>query len=156
MEDVLSIVHLLAAAVWVGGTVALVFAGVPAIRTLEGEPRARAMRALGRKWRPWGWGSMGVLVLSGIWLADEHGALSRTALTDTDFGRVLLVKAVLVVILIGGALLHDFVLGPRVARELRATGASPTRPRLVVLGWTNFTLTIAVPILGGVLVSLLE
>jgi uncharacterized membrane protein len=156
VEDVLSIVHLLAATVWVGGTVALVFAGVPAIRTLEGEPRARAMRALGRKWRPWGWGSMGVLVLSGIWLADEHGALNRTALTDTDFGRVLLVKAILVAILIGGAALHDFVLGPKVARELRATGASPTRPRLVVLGWTNFALTITVPILGGVLVSLLE
>src|SRR5215203_5129891 len=36
MADVLRIVHLLAAAVWLGGTVALVFAGVPAIRTLQG------------------------------------------------------------------------------------------------------------------------
>ena len=46
MEEVVVIVHLLAAMVWVGGSVALVFAGVPAIRTLEGEPRGRAMRAL--------------------------------------------------------------------------------------------------------------
>ena len=35
------IVHLLAACVWVGGSIALVVAGVPAIRTLEGEPRGR-------------------------------------------------------------------------------------------------------------------
>ena len=47
MHDVLRIVHLLAAAVWLGGTVALVFAGVPAIRTLEGAERGRAMRELG-------------------------------------------------------------------------------------------------------------
>ena len=47
MEGILVVVHLLAAAVWVGGSTALVFVGVPAIRTLEGEPRGRAMRELG-------------------------------------------------------------------------------------------------------------
>lgn len=156
MVEIVRIVHLLAAAVWVGGTVVLVFAGVPAIRTLEGEPRARAMRALGRRWRPLGWGSMGVLVLSGLFLADEHGALSSETLIETDFGRVVLVKAFLVAVLIGGAVLHDFVLGPRVQRELRAAGRSATRPRLVAVGWTNFALTVAVPVLGGVLVSMLQ
>jgi putative copper export protein len=156
MHDVLRIVHLLAAAVWLGGTVALVFAGVPAIRTLEGAERGRAMRELGRRWRPWGWGSMGVLVLSGLWLADEHGALGGGALVHTDFGRVVLVKAVLVAVLIGGALLHDFVLGPRLAGEIRAGLPQRTRPRLVLVGWTNFALTVAVPVLGGVLVSMLE
>jgi putative copper export protein len=114
------------------------------------------MRALGRRWRPLGWGSMGVLVLSGLVLADEHGALSSTALFETGFGRVVLAKAILVAVLIGGALLHDFVLGPRVQRELRAEGRSPTRPRLVAVGWTNFALTVAVPVLGGVLVSMLQ
>ena len=100
METTLRILHLLAASVWLGGTVALVFAGVPAIRTLEGEERGRAMRELGRRWRPWGWGSMGVLVLSGLWLADRHGALNREALLHTDFGRVVLVKSLLVAVLI--------------------------------------------------------
>jgi len=156
MEATLQIVHLLAAAVWLGGTVALVFAGVPAIRTLQGEERGRAMRELGRRWRPWGWGSMAVLVLSGLWLADENGALNRTALLHTDFGRVVLVKSLLVAILIAGALLHDFVLGPRLAREIRAGQPQRTRPRLVAVGWTNFALTVAVPVLGGVLVSMLE
>ena len=140
MEATVRIVHLLAAGVWLRGTVALVFAGVPAIRTLQGEERGRAMRELGRRWRPWAWGSMAALVLSGLWLADEHGALNRTALLHTDFGRVVLVKSLLVAVLIAGALLHDFVLGPR----------------LVAVGWTNFALTVAVPVLGGVLVSMLE
>ena len=156
MEATVRIVHLLAAGVWLGGTVALVFAGVPAIRTLQGEERGRAMRELGRRWRPWAWGSMAALVLSGLWLADEHGALNRTALLHTDFGRVVLVKSLLVAVLIAGALLHDFVLGPRLAREIRAGQPQRTRPRLVAVGWTNFALTVAVPVLGGVLVSMQE
>ena len=55
----LRILHVLSACVWVGGTVALVFVGVPAIRQLEGEARATAMRTLGRRWRPIGWSAMG-------------------------------------------------------------------------------------------------
>ena len=39
----LRILHVLSASVWVGGTVILVFVGVPAIRQLEGEARATAM-----------------------------------------------------------------------------------------------------------------
>jgi uncharacterized membrane protein len=60
----LRIVHVLSASVWVGGTVALVVVGVPAIRRLEGEARATAMRTLGRRWRPLGWSAMGVAILS--------------------------------------------------------------------------------------------
>src|SRR5215471_17452055 len=65
MEDVIVIVHLLAAMVWVGGSVALVFAGVPAIRVLEGEPRGKAMKELGLRWRPLGYGALAVAALTG-------------------------------------------------------------------------------------------
>jgi len=68
----------------------------------------------------------------------------------------LLSLALLVAVLIVGALLHDFVLGPRLAREIRAGEPQRTRPRLVAVGWANFALTVAVPVLGGVLVSMLE
>jgi putative copper export protein len=147
----LRVVHLLSAAVWVGGTVALVFAGVPAIRRLEGEARATALRTLGRRWRPLGWGAMAVAILSGLWLTDEHGGLHRAAL-DSDFDRTLLVKSGLVVLLCVGAAFHDFVLGPRLQRELRAGDAQAprTRRRLIVVGWLTFVLTIAVPVLGVV------
>ena len=47
MTAVFVTVHLLAAGIWFGGSTALVFVGVPAIRTLEGEPRGRAMKELG-------------------------------------------------------------------------------------------------------------
>jgi copper resistance protein D len=153
----LRIAHVLSASVWVGGTVALVFVGVPAIRKLEGEARATAMRALGRRWRPLGWSAMGVAIVSGLWLTDEHGGLNRDAL-DTEFDRWLLVKSALVALLVVGALLHDYVLGPRLQRELRegAPRAPATRRRLVVVGWLNFALTVAVPILGVVVLGLVD
>ena len=156
MLTALRILHLLSASVWVGGTIALVFVGVPAIRQLEGEARATAMRALGRRWRPLGWSAMAVAILSGLWLTELHGGFNRQAL-ETDFDRTLILKSALVALLVVGALIHDYVLGPRLQRELQAQdpAAPATRRRLVVVGWFNFALTLAVPILGAV-VSIAE
>ena len=157
MLTFLRIVHLLSAMIWVGGTIVLVFVGVPAIRRLEGEARATAMRALGRRWRPLGWGAMAVAILSGLWLTDLHGGFDSAA-RSTDFDRTLIVKSVLVVFLVVGALIHDYVLGPRLQRELRADlpQAAATRRRLVWVGWFTFTLTVAVPVLGAVVLTYLD
>ena len=157
MLTVLRVFHVLSASVWVGGTVALVFVGVPAIRALEGEARASAMRTLGRRWRPLGWSAMAVAILSGLWLTELNGGFHREAL-DTDFDRTVIVKSALVVLLVVGALFHDFVLGPRLQRELRVNdpAAPATRRRLVVVGWVTFALTLAVPILGAVVLTTLD
>ena len=157
MLTALRILHVLSASVWVGGTVALVFIGVPAVRQLEGEARAMAMRTLGRRWRPIGWSAMVVAVVSGLWLTELHGGFTRAAL-ETDFDRTVILKSVLVALLVAGGLVHDYLLGPRLQRQLRARDpAAPlTRRRLVVVGWFNFGLTIAVPALGAVVLTTLD
>ena len=143
MEAALVTVHLLAAAVWVGGTVALVFVAVPVITRLEGEARGKALKLLGTRWRPIGYGALGVAVVTGLLLAD--GDLDGAS---AGFGVVLGVKMALVALMIAASLFHDFVLGPRLAAQVRA-GEEPTlRPRLVAVGRFAFALTIAVPILG--------
>jgi putative copper resistance protein D len=154
---VLRVVHLLSATIWVGGTIALVFVGVPVVRRLEGEARAQAMRALGRRWRPLGWSAMGVAILSGLWLTQRHGGFNSAALSS-DFDWMLMFKSILVVFLVIGSLIHDYVLGPRLQRELRAhePQAPVTRRRLVWIGWFNFALTIAVPVLGVVALSYVD
>jgi putative copper export protein len=149
MEEVVVIVHLLAAAVWLGGSVALVFAGVPAIRTLDGEPRGRAMKELGLRWRPIGYGSLLVLALTGIELARHDWSDSHS-----PFQTVLWVKVGLSACLVAASYAHNFVLGPRLQEEIREGRAQVTRPRLVVVGWTSLALTITVPILGAILAHL--
>lgn len=150
MTTVLVAVHLLAAAVWVGGSTALVFAGVPAIRVLEGAPRGQAMRELGLRWRPLGYGALLVAAATGVALASrdwEHRAA---------FQAVLWIKVALFACLLVVSYLHNFVLGPRLQAELRAGREPRSRRPLVVVGWTSYALTIAVPVLGVVLQRLVE
>ncbi len=150
MTAVLVVIHLLAAAVWVGGSTALIFVGVPAVRILEGEPRGRAMRELGLRWRPLGYGALLVAALTGIALA------ARDWQDTASFQIVLWVKVALATCLVVVSYLHNFVLGPRLQGEVREGREQRTRSLLVAVGWTSYALTIALPILGVVLQRLAD
>jgi putative copper export protein len=148
MEAVV-IVHLLAACIWVGGSVALIVAGVPSIRILEGEPRGRAMREIGRRWRLLGYPALAVLAITGVPLAVDDYDEGRS-----PFQTVLWVKVALSLGLVLFSYLHNFVLGPRLQAEVREGRPQTTLPRLVVVGWISLALTLAVPILGAILAHL--
>ena len=148
MDVLFLALHVLAASVWVGGTVILVFVVIPFARTLPGESRAQAMREVGRGWRLIGWSAMAVAVFSGVQLAIADGAFDDA---DSDFDAVLIAKVVAVALLIAGAIVHDFVLGPRLARQIREGRPQTIRRPLVAVGWFTFALTVTVPVLGAVL-----
>ena len=148
MTAVLVTVHLLAAGIWFGGSTALVFVGVPAIRELDGEPRGRAMKALGLRWRPLGYGALLVAALTGVVLA------SRDWQHSASFQIVLWTKIVLFACLLVASYLHNFVLGPRLQAEIREGLEQRSRRPLVVVGWVSYSLTMALPILGVALARL--
>ena len=150
MTTLLVVVHLLAAGVWFGGSTALIFVGVPAIRTLEGEPRGTAMKKLGLLWRPLGYGALLAAALTGVVLA------SREWESDSTFQIVLWVKVAVFVCLLVVSYLHNFVLGPRLQAEIREGREPRTRPRLVVVGWLSYSLTMSLPILGVALQRLVS
>jgi putative copper export protein len=143
VTGVLVAIHLLAAGVWFGGSTALVFVGVPAVRAVPDEGRSLGMRTLGLRWRPLGYGALIVAALTGIALASRDWQDG-----GSGFRIVLGVKAVVFVSLLVVSYLHNFVLGPRLQAEVRAGGPQPTRPRLVVVGWISYSLTMALPVLG--------
>lgn len=146
--------HVLAAAVWVGGTVALVFAAVPTLRTLPAVERADAVRLLGRRWKPVGWTALAVLGASGVWLAFGYwGADDPDLLFRTETGHILIAKAVLYVALLTSVVLHDFVLGPRLNRQIREGRPRTLYRPMQVVGWVSFVLTLALPLLGVVLAT---
>ena len=147
--EVVVIIHLLAAMVWVGGSVALVFAGVPAIRVLEGEPRGRALKELGLRWRPLGYGALLIAVLTGVVLASHDRYEGRS-----PFDTVLWVKVGLTGALVVVSYLHNYVYGPRLQAEVEEGRPQKSRPTLVAVGWTSLALTITVPILGAILADL--
>lgn len=148
----LVILHVLATAVWVGGTVALVFTAVPVLRTLPDQERAASVRMLGRKWKPIGWASLLVLGGTGGGLAVGYwNASDPDVLFHSRFGHILIAKAVLYVALLASVYMHDVFLGPRLNRQMREGRPQTYRRPMVIVGWTSFTLTITLPILGVVL-----
>ena len=64
-------------------------------------------------------------------------------------------KMALFAALLCTAYLHDFVIGPKVAKDMREDRNLASRPRLVLVGWASFTLTLSIPILGVVLAEIL-
>ena len=142
MIAVLVAVHLIAAGIWFGGSTALIFVGVPAIRILEGEPRGRAMKELGLRWRPLGYGALGVAAVTGVVLA------AREWEHDTAFQIVFWTKVAVFLCLLVVSYFHNFVLGPRLQSEIREGRDQATRPTLVVVGWLSYSLTLALPLLG--------
>jgi uncharacterized membrane protein len=149
----LRIVHLLAAIVWVGGTVALVFVAVPPLQRLEGDVRGRLLRELGERWRPIGWSALGAAILTGAVIAGREGAFDTT---PSRFNWVLAAKGALVGLLVAGAYLHDFVLGPGLARQIREGRPQSLRPILTAIGRANLLLTLAIPVLGALLSEFLR
>jgi hypothetical protein len=69
---------------------------------------------------------------------------------------VLAVKGLLVGLLVGGAYLHDYVLGPGLARQIRAGEPQSLRPLLTAMGRANLAITMALPVLGVVLSELVS
>jgi putative copper export protein len=139
---VLVAVHLISAGIWFGGSTALIFVGVPAIRTLEGEPRGRAMKELGLRWRPLGYGALGVAAVTGVVLA------AREWEHDTAFQIVFWTKVALFLCLVVASYFHNFVLGPRLQAEIREEREQATRRTLVIVGWLSYSLTLSLPLLG--------
>jgi putative copper resistance protein D len=153
VDATLRIVHLVAAIVWTGGTIALVFVAVPPVQKLEGEARAQVLREFGRRWRPIGWSALGVAIVTGAILASRAGAFDKT---PAKFDWVLAIKGALVGLLIAGAYVHDYVLGPGLARQIRAGQPQSLRPLLTGIGRANLLLTVAIPVLGALLSEFLH
>ncbi|MEK6409106.1 MAG: CopD family protein [Acidobacteriota bacterium] len=59
-------IHILAAAVWTGGLIYTAVVVVPFALSHPVEERQRILRSLGRRFRRIAWGSIGVLILTGI------------------------------------------------------------------------------------------
>ena len=150
------LLHLLAAIVWVGGTLFLVVVVVPLTRS-GAIPRPQAvvlLRLMARRFRPVAWAAIGVLVATGIFLAWAHWNVSPSGLLTEDgtLVQTLRAKVVLVAVAIVLSAVHDFVMGPRVTvlAEAASTGGPPSaaliqaRRRLVLLARANVAIVLAI------------
>lgn len=124
----LTLVHVVAAAAWVGGIAYLVLALPPILRGLEREEHARLLLETLSRFSPLALGSVIAIVLTGA----VHAAAVLPDLADlwgSAFGRLVIVKSLLVLFLVGlGAINRNHVIP-----SLRAPGPARPDPRRIAV-----------------------
>lgn len=119
--------HLLGAAVWVGGMIAIGAVVVPAARA-AGERAAgrRVLTAAARRFGVAGGVAWLVLLATGVALIDHRG-LTVADLPDSEYGRRVLAKLLLLIAMGVVTVLHALWQGPRVRRAEEAGDAVALR-----------------------------
>jgi putative copper export protein len=136
--------HLLGAASWVGGMIVLGAVAVPAARA-AGDRTAgrRVVTSAARRFGVVGAIAWVVLLGTGFALLDHRG-LTLGDLPDSDYGRRVLAKIVLLLAMGVVTLLHALWQGPRVRRaEAAGDAAAARRWRLLGAAFDGFLLLAA-------------
>ena len=125
--------HVLGACAWVGGMIAIGAVAVPAARA-AGDRAAgrRVMTSAGRRFGVLGLVAWVVILVTGFGLLDHRG-LSLGDLGDSDYGRRLLVKILLLLAMGVVTVVHALWQGPR-ARRLEEAGDLVAARRWRLLG----------------------
>lgn len=127
--------HILAAAVWIGGMAALGLLFVPLLRRERFEGVARPLlHAAALRFRWIGWGALSVLLVTGLVNARAQG-VPWSAWVDPDFwttawGLALGCKLAVVLLTLIVSAVHDFHFGPKAIRLMRDAPESPEAERM--------------------------
>ncbi|GBD28957.1 hypothetical protein HRbin32_00041 [bacterium HR32] len=136
--SLLAWVHLVAAAVLVGGGAVVGFAVVPYARGLPELERAALLEGVGRRLRPLSWVCLVVLFGTGLSALAERGlpvaVVFRPEEAGGPFGRALAWKLLLFWILVLLQAVQDLVLAPLARRLVREAYAAPPDARAERLG----------------------
>lgn len=139
-------IHLCATSLWIGGLIFLVVAFFPSLRPLAGPARTRLLAYLVPRFSTIALASVGVIILTGSYqMWRLLGGWS--ALRDVDWGRALVLKLSLVVLLIALGAVNLLFIRPRMTSYAQRMDR-PTRERAASLRFTFRRVVIAEVVLG--------
>ncbi|HLI08580.1 MAG TPA: FixH family protein [Ktedonobacteraceae bacterium] len=108
--------HLLAAALWVGGLLYLATTYLPILQHLSLQERARSLVTILPYYTPWVIAGIVILAVTGPFSAALH-FYSPEQLFSTPYGRTLLIKTLLVIGLLVLSAVYIYALLPRLKKE---------------------------------------
>jgi putative copper resistance protein D len=154
--------HLLAAIFWVGGQLFLVLVVMPVLKQELGEAdRVRIAARTGRRFARISAAALGVLLVTGPLNAIDHG-VSWSILANTEWGHILVVKVLLVLIMLVLTAVHGAYFGRKLEQLAAAAVADPSaaarraalQRQSVRVSATNLLLNIAIVGLAAWLATL--
>lgn len=150
--------HLLAASVWVGGSIFIGAVLAPLLKKMYDSPaeRIRLMVAVGRRFNVLALPALGVLIATGIYNA--RAAVSDPSLLSTEWGAYLSVKVALVAALLGVFAVHVRMLGGGVEKDIASGRLSgdrlrSLRRRIIILGEAAVVLSVAILFMAAALAT---
>ena len=140
--------HLLAAAFYVGGMLFLSLVAVPLLKTAPDSAETQlGFLSMARRFRTFAWGAIFVLLVTGTILLRGHVSFGES---PVDWPGPVLAKLLMVAILLGTSLIHEFFLGPKVTtiKQKPPSSRSPAEHSLVKISpWlSRFVLVLGLAI----------
>ena len=133
-------IHLLSAAIWVGGSLFIGIVFSPLLKTMYGsvEERLQIMIKVGKRFNKIAVPSLIILIGTGIY--NSHVLLSKpTLLMATSYGNFLIIKIILVIALIITYVIHVRVIRKDVedkimSKQMSSDQVQKLRKKIIILG----------------------
>ena len=152
--------HILAATVWIGGMAFLVLVVVPWLRKGDRTNAGLFLRETGIRFRSVGWVCFVILLMTGTFNLWVRGVrlldFTRWEWLTSPFGKAVVIKLSLFLVVLSISAVHDFVVGPRapiaIERDPRSQEAEALRKQASYMGRLNVLFALALVAFGVVLV----
>ncbi len=152
--------HILAAITWIGGIAFLVFVVVPWLRRSDRTIAVTFLRETGERFRAVGWICFAILLVTGtynLWFRGvRFGDFVRPDWLQSTFGKAVVIKLALFVVVLIVSAIHDIAIGPRAAHAMEhqpgSAQAEALRRQASLLGRFNALLALALVAAGVVIV----
>jgi len=151
--------HLVAASIWVGGSIFIGIVLAPLLKTISDsiDERLSIMIRVGRKFNKIAVPSLIILIVSGLY--NSSGYLTKPSLfLSTNYGIVLVTKIVLVIILIITFIIHVRLIRTKIekqieSKELSSDEIQKLRSKIITLGRITVIVSVAILLMAALLHS---
>ena len=149
-QAILTWIHLVSAAIWVGGSLFIGIVFSPLLKTMTDslEERMQIMIRVGRRFNKIAVPSLIILMATGLY--SSHMLLSKPdLLVETSYGMYLIVKIILVILLIITYAVHVRVIRKDVeekimSKQMPEPQIQKLRKKIIILGEITVVLSVAI------------
>jgi uncharacterized membrane protein len=156
-QAIITWIHLISSAIWVGGSLFIAVVFAPVLKTMSSsvEERLQIMVKVGRKFNKIAMPSLLILIGTGIF--NSHQILSRPEfLFSTTYGILLVIKIILVAALLASFIVHVRIIRKDVEQKITEKQLSEVqiirlRKKIIVVGQLTVGLSIAILFVAALL-----
>ncbi len=151
--------HLVAASIWVGGSIFIGIVLAPLLKTMSDsiEGRLAIMIRVGRKFNKLAVPSLIILIVTGIY--NSSNLLNNPSLIpSTTYGQILVIKVILVIILLITFAIHVRLIRTEIEKKIESRQISDEllqkiRSKIIALGRITVIVSIAILLMAALLHS---